>query len=45
MDKATQKEHRIVAQQCWWIISQQFPDIVKGLEGIKAWDDFVSKLP
>jgi thymidylate synthase (FAD) len=45
MDKATQKEHRAVAQQCWWIISQQFPDIVKGLEGIKAWDDFVSKLP
>jgi len=45
MDKATQKEHRTVAQQCWWIISQQFPDIVKGLEGIKAWDDFVSKLP
>ena len=45
MDKATQKEHRIVAQQCWWIISQQFPDIVKGLEGIKTWDDFVSKLP
>jgi thymidylate synthase (FAD) len=45
MDNATQKEHRTVAQQCWWIISQQFPDIVKGLEGIKAWDDFVSKLP
>jgi thymidylate synthase (FAD) len=45
MDNATQKEHRAVAQQCWWIISQQFPDIVKGLEGIKAWDDFVSKLP
>ena len=45
MDKATQKEHRAVAQQCWWIISQQFPDIVKGLEGIKAWDNFVSKLP
>ena len=45
MDKATQKEHRAVAQQCWWIISQQFPDIVKGLDGIKAWDDFVSKLP
>jgi thymidylate synthase (FAD) len=45
MDKATQKEHREVAQQCWWIISQQFPDVVKGLAGIKAWDDFVSKLP
>jgi thymidylate synthase (FAD) len=45
MDKATQKEHRAVAQQCWWIISQQFPDVVKGLDTIKAWDDFVSKLP
>jgi len=44
-DKATQKEHRAVAQQCWWIISQQFPDVVKGLDTIKAWDDFVSKLP
>jgi thymidylate synthase (FAD) len=31
MDKATQKEHRIVAQQCWWIISQIFTDFVKGL--------------
>lgn len=45
MDKATQKEHRIVAEQCWDIISHHFPDVVKGLEGIKAWDDFVSKLP
>lgn len=45
MDKATQKEHREVAQQCWSIISQHFPDVVKGLDGIKAWDDFVRKLP
>ncbi len=41
----TQKEHRIVAEQCWSIIEKEFPDLAKGLEGIKAWDDFVSKLP
>lgn len=45
MDKATQKEHRVVAQQCWSIIGQHFPDVVKALDGIKAWDDFVRKLP
>lgn len=45
MDKATQKEHRIVAEQCWDIIGQHFPDVIKALDGIKAWDDFVSKLP
>ncbi len=28
MDKATQKEHRIVAEQCWEIIKQHFPDVV-----------------
>jgi thymidylate synthase (FAD) len=44
-DCGTQKEHRIVASQCKTIIAQHFPDVVKGLEGIKAWDDFVSKLP
>jgi thymidylate synthase (FAD) len=45
MDKATQKEHRAIAQQCLWIIGQHFPDVVKALDGIEAWDDFVSKLP
>lgn len=29
MDKATQKEHRIVAEQCWAIIEQHFPDVVE----------------
>ena len=28
MDKATQKEHRIVAEQCWEILKQHFPDVV-----------------
>lgn len=32
MDKATQKEHRIVAEQCWEIIGQHFPDVIKALE-------------
>ncbi len=45
MDKATQKEHRIVAEQCWEIIGQHFPDVIKALEQMAKWDDFVSKLP
>lgn len=32
MDKATQKEHRIVAEQCWEIIKAHFPDVVAALE-------------
>jgi thymidylate synthase (FAD) len=32
MDKATQKEHRIVAEQCWEIICHHFPDVKKALE-------------
>ena len=34
MDKATQKEHRIVAEQCWEIIAHHFPDVQKALENI-----------
>ena len=45
MDKATQKEHRIVAEQCWDIIGQHFPDVIKALDDMKAWEDFESKLP
>lgn len=29
MDKATQKEHRIVAEQCWEIINQHFPNVIE----------------
>ena len=28
----TQKEHRIIAQQCWEIIGAHFPDVIKALE-------------
>lgn len=30
----TQKEHRIVAEQCWEIIRQHFPDVVEACEGL-----------
>lgn len=33
MDKATQKEHREVAEKCWDIITIHFPDIVEALGG------------
>jgi len=45
MDKATQKEHRIVAEQCWEIICHHFPDVKKALADIKAWEEFERKLP
>lgn len=32
MDIATQKEHRIVAEQCWEIIKQHFPNVVQATE-------------
>jgi thymidylate synthase (FAD) len=32
MDKATQKEHREIAEQCWDIIGIHFPDIVEALK-------------
>ena len=35
MDKATQKEHRIVAEQCWDIITHHFPDVKTALDGGK----------
>ena len=45
MDKATQKEHRIVAEQCWEIIGQHFPDVIKALDDMAAWVEFERKLP
>lgn len=45
MDKATQKEHRIVAEQCWEIICAHFPDVKEALNQMARYDDFVSKLP
>jgi len=32
MDKATQKEHREIAEQCWEIIGIHFPDIMEALK-------------
>jgi thymidylate synthase (FAD) len=34
MDKATQKEHRIIAEQCWEIIMHHFPDVQKALDSM-----------
>jgi thymidylate synthase (FAD) len=45
MDKATQKEHRIVAEQCWEIIGQHFPDVIKALDDMAASAEFERKLP
>jgi thymidylate synthase (FAD) len=45
MDIATQKEHRIVAEQCWNVIIEEFPDVQKALDSIKVWEEFERKLP
>lgn len=45
MDKATQKEHRIIAEQCWTIIGQHFPDVIKALDDMAAQAEFERKLP
>ena len=45
MDKATQKEHRIVAELCWDIISYHFPDVKKALDDMAAQAEFERKLP
>ena len=45
MDKATQKEHRIVAEQCWEIICHHFPDVKAALDQEARWKEFESKLP
>lgn len=45
MDKATQKEHRVIAEQCWDIISHHFPDVRKALDDMAAQAEFERKLP
>lgn len=45
MDKATQKEHRIIAEQCWDIISHHFPDVKKALDDMATQAEFERKLP
>lgn len=41
-DPATQKEHREVANMCWDIISQHFPDVVEALNMVDESDVFES---
>ena len=45
MDKATQKEHRIVAEQCWEIICHHFPDVKAALDSMAAQKRFEAMLP
>lgn len=45
MDKATQKEHRIVAEQCWEIICHHFPDVKAAIDSMNAQAEFEKKLP
>lgn len=45
MDRATQKEHRIVAEQCWEIICQHFPDVKAAIDSMAAQAEFERKLP
>jgi thymidylate synthase (FAD) len=45
MDKATQKEHRIIAELCWDIIGHHFPDVKKALDDMAAQAEFERKLP
>lgn len=45
MDIATQKEHRIVAEQCWDIICGHFPDVKKALDDLAEQAEFERKLP
>ena len=41
----TQKEHREIAEKCWNIIAQHFPDIDAALKEIEEWKEFERKLP
>ena len=45
MDKATQKEHRIIAEQCWDIIAHHFPDVKAAIDSMAAQVEFERKLP
>jgi thymidylate synthase (FAD) len=45
MGKETQKEHRIVAEQCWTLIGHHFPDVTEALNNIAEQAEFERKLP
>jgi thymidylate synthase (FAD) len=40
----TQKEHRIVAEQCWEIICHHFPDIKKAIDDINLMNELKAKV-
>lgn len=42
MDKATQKEHREVAEMCWEVIGIHFPNIIKAYQEIKELEELKS---
>lgn len=42
---ATQKEHREVADKCWEIIAEHFPDVDLALKELDLWSEFEKKLP
>jgi thymidylate synthase (FAD) len=44
MDIATQKEHRIVAEQCWEIICHHFPDVKKAIDDINLMNELKAKV-
>lgn len=44
-DRATQKEHREVADQCWEVIKHHFPDVDAALSELEWWAEFEKKLP
>ena len=39
MDKATQKEHREIAEMCWEIIGTHFPNVIKAYKEIKTLEE------
>ena len=45
MDRATQKEHRTIAELCWDIISYHFPDVKAAIDSMAAQAEFERKLP
>lgn len=44
-DRATQKEHREVADLCWEVIASEFPDVDAALKELEWWAEFEKKLP
>lgn len=45
MGNGTQKEHRIIAEKCWNIISEHFPDVKIAIDEINAIEEMKKRLP